>query len=303
MHGLVPFLPAAQAGLTDLTPPSPALLQRYWVVGLTYLALVGFGIAAGIALLLRLHLKPVPWRERISRLVWRPWTWPDGLGLGVLLLGMHLLVSLTHLAFDLLDSPLARNEHVWIVAQSITFHWFGLGIVAWNLRRRRIPWVSAFGIRPHRLGRDIALGALLYLAAMPVLWLSAFLYQLLLRYAGYPVTFQSVALTLSGPQPFWMRVYLLFLGIGLAPLIEELLFRGIALPLCARRWGLARGVIAVALVFSMIHLHTPSVVPLFVIAVAFSLAYVYSQSVVVPVVMHSLFNAVNLGLLMILQEC
>jgi membrane protease YdiL (CAAX protease family) len=40
--------------------------------------------------------------------------------------------------------------------------------------------------------------------------------------------------------------------------------------------------------------------PLFVIAVAFSLAYIYSGSIVVPMVMHGLFNGVNVAMLMIL---
>jgi len=87
----------------------------------------------------------------------------------------------------------------------------------------------------------------------------------------------------------------------LAPLFEEVIFRGILLPLVARRWGTAAAVVTVSALFAMVHFHLPSVVPLFVIAVAFSLGYVYSGSLLVPVAMHALFNGVNLVMLALLR--
>jgi uncharacterized protein len=127
------------------------------------------------------------------------------------------------------------------------------------------------------------------------------IYQAVLRGMGHEIMLQEVALVVAGEQSFWLRMYLMTLAVVLAPLFEEILFRGIGLPLVARKWGAAPAVVIVSLFFAAIHFHLPSMVPLFVIAAAFSLAYIHSGSIVVPIVMHGLFNGVNLVMLMMLK--
>ena len=90
------------------------------------------------------------------------------------------------------------------------------------------------------------------------------------------------------------------MGVALAPVAEELFFRGLALPLLARRIGVAPAVAAVSGVFALLHFHVPSLAPLFVIGSAFSVAYLATGSLAVPIAMHAVFNAVNLGVLYLL---
>ena len=42
-------------------------------------------------------------------------------------------------------------------------------------------------------------------------------------------------------------------------------------------------------------------VPLFVFAIALAMAYVYSQSIVTPIIMHALFNGINLVFFTVLK--
>jgi membrane protease YdiL (CAAX protease family) len=83
-------------------------------------------------------------------------------------------------------------------------------------------------------------------------------------------------------------------AVTLGPFVEELLFRGIALPLLARYTSTHWAVFLVSATFAVLHFHVPSFVPLFVIALAFSYAYLYTGSILVPVIMHALFNGVSL---------
>jgi len=76
----------------------------------------------------------------------------------------------------------------------------------------------------------------------------------------------------------------------------------LGLPLLAFRVGMGPAVAVISLLFAGIHLHLASLVPLFLISVAFSLAYLYSESILVPVVMHGLFNGVNVGLMILLRQ-
>ena len=90
-------------------------------------------------------------------------------------------------------------------------------------------------------------------------------------------------------------------GIVLAPVSEELLFRGIGLPLLIRRIGVWPAVCLLSLFFAALHLHIPSLIPLFLIGAAFSLAYLYTGAIAVPIAMHVIFNAVNIGLMFLLR--
>ena len=112
---------------------------------------------------------------------------------------------------------------------------------------------------------------------------------------------QEVAWALTGDMSAGMRVYLMILAVCIAPLFEELLFRGIGLPLISKGLGVPGGVIAVSIFFAIIHFHLPALVPLFIIASAFSIAYIYTGSMVVPITMHALFNGLNMGMLMLLR--
>ena len=98
-----------------------------------------------------------------------------------------------------------------------------------------------------------------------------------------------------------VQVYLFAVAIVVAPIAEELLFRGIAFPWMTKRVGVRPAMFLVSLLFAAIHMHVGSLVPLFVISIAFCLAYAYSGSLFVPIIMHSLFNAVNLSIVHLIQ--
>lgn len=274
-----------------------------WMVGLAYLGLLGLGVLVDIVLSVHWLKHPVCWRERLSRLMWRPWMERESSTLVLILMALFVLAVFVEPRLSDLSAPGAGNDRVpSVVLHSLAFHVAGLLLVTISLRRRRLSWDSAFGLQARRVLKDIGTGVVFYLATMPFLWFYSMLYQIALRMAGHEPTWQEVAEALSGQNPFAVRVYLGFLAVVLAPLFEEVLFRGIGLPVLARKLGAAPAVVIMSVLFAAIHFHVPSLVPLFVIAVSFSLAYIYTGSILVPVVMHGLFNAVNLGLMTVLRN-
>jgi membrane protease YdiL (CAAX protease family) len=84
----------------------------------------------------------------------------------------------------------------------------------------------------------------------------------------------------------------------LAPVAEELVFRGVALPVLARHLGVVPALLLTSMVFAAIHFHPEAVVPLFVAAACFGAAYAVTGRLVVAMVMHGLFNSVNLVVLL-----
>ena len=302
MNDLSPVFHVAQASVSALPVGQLGLPENAGAVVAIYLALITLGFGVDVGLVFYFLRKPNRWPEQVVRLESRPWSTRQGAFLLLALMALYFAsTALQPLINQWFGGTGDEKGALRIVIQSISFHLIGLGIVVLSLLRRRVTWRDAFGLEPRAILRDAGKGVMFYLAALPFLVFYTFLYQTILRSVGYEIVMQEVALVVAHEQSFWMRMGLMGLAVGLAPLFEEILFRGIGLPLIAQKWGVATAVVVVSLLFAAIHFHVPSMMPLFVIAAAFSLAYIHSGSIVVPIVMHGLFNGVNVAILMMLK--
>lgn len=245
-------------------------------------------------LIMRTMKTPVPWASHATWLRSRPWTWREGLtliGLIGLLIGLGWSIS------ALLNHP---HEGTLLIIQGLTLDLAGLGVMAWLAHSRGWRLSEAFGLTP-LTPRLIKYGVVFYMTLIPFILISSLVSQGILSFKGYPPNLQDIAVLLSGDYPLWVRVVMFTFAIAVAPIFEECLFRGVLLPMAVRKFGLGSGIFLISFVFAIIHLHLPSFVPLMIIASGFSLAYLYTRSLWVPIIMHGLFNGVNLAMLLVIR--
>lgn len=244
------------------------------------------------------------WREQKTALQRLPWRWNDGaavffpLGIlyGILLLLGVLTQKIAASSTDMFQYLLLCIPTTIIQMAAVFLVWRVIKIRGTGLK-------DAFGVCRTNLIRNILLGLFFFLATVPPLLLSAILSQILLTKVGIEVSHQDIVYVFSNAEnPVWFLSYLLILASVTAPFVEELLFRGIALPLLAQRAGTIGAVTMVSLFFSVMHLHLPSMLPLFVISFSLSIAYVYSGSLIVPIVAHAFFNTANVLILSIVKD-
>lgn len=158
-------------------------------------------------------------------------------------------------------------------------------------RRRGVVLASLLGGLARAPWRTVGLGAWYIAAAMPLVFTVAGLAIYGFHALGWPVERQPVLdLLLDAPAPPAVRAYALFMAITVIPVIEELIFRGVMLPLALRQMRPGAAILCVSVVFAALHLHAPSLAPLCVLSGAFCFAYVQTGSLAVPMVMHMLFN-------------
>ncbi|MEO8205767.1 MAG: type II CAAX endopeptidase family protein [Chthoniobacterales bacterium] len=94
---------------------------------------------------------------------------------------------------------------------------------------------------------------------------------------------------------------LLILGLSVivvAPVTEELIFRGFLYGVFSRYLGKWAGLMVTALLFAAIHTHLPAFLALFTLSLCLTLAYERSKSLWTPILMHSGVN--TLGFFMLL---
>jgi membrane protease YdiL (CAAX protease family) len=174
-------------------------------------------------------------------------------------------------------------------------------LVALFLREQKLGWVEAFGFR-HELGWALALGVGVAVIALPGCWGLQHLSLYSLERAGFDVSAQEAVRLVQLADAPWKQAYLGIFAIALAPLAEELVFRGILYPFLKRytRPGFAVG--AAALIFAIIHGNLVIIVPLTFLAVALTLLYEWTGNLLACIVVHGLFNAANFVMLFVLKN-
>lgn len=167
------------------------------------------------------------------------------------------------------------------------------------LREQNLSWREAFGFGNNRK-QAIMLGVILACVFLPVgmalQWLSAQVMVHLPHLQLRPQEQEAVQ-TLEMAVTWFNRVALAIVTIIVAPIAEEMLFRGILYP-SIKLAGFPRLALwGTALLFAAIHLNLVTFIPLAVLALALTLLYERTDNLLGPITAHALFNAMNFVIL------
>jgi membrane protease YdiL (CAAX protease family) len=179
-----------------------------------------------------------------------------------------------------------------IVVVALGFQGATLVLVHLFLREHGMRWSDGFGLTNHRQ-RAVLLGVLMAVVFLPVgvglQWASA---QFMTRVAVEPVEQQAVQ-TLRITESWLSRALLAVVAIGLAPVAEETLFRGILYP-AVKQAGFRRLALwGTSVLFAVIHGNLATLLPLLVLSVALTLLYERTDNLLAPITAHAVFNGLN----------
>jgi len=90
-------------------------------------------------------------------------------------------------------------------------------------------------------------------------------------------------------DPFALGL-IIILAVILAPVLEELLFRGIIYGFLRKKQSLGFSCLVTSLLFALMHTHIFSFIPLFALGVAFSLTYERTRNILIPIGLHAVHN-------------
>jgi membrane protease YdiL (CAAX protease family) len=275
------------------------------ILGMFFMVLLVAGIFCDVVIFFRVRQSSTTTADLASRLLTRGWTLNDVwilmlavAALCLFLFGYSFVLRWTGLK---ISSDYAKG--VSAVVETLLFQITVLTTIVSLMRLRGSSWRDAFGMEFENLGRNMRMGVFFYAAMMPVFILLSLAYVLLLKHFGIEVERQEILVILLSPKlPTWLQACLIMLAVFAAPVVEELAFRGIIFPALARRMPAIAAICLVSLAFAAFHFAPLLIGPLFIIGAAFSLAYLYSGSIIVPMVMHLLFNGVTIVALFLIKD-
>jgi len=223
----------------------------------------------------------------------------DGLDLPDLLVSFVLLSAFGGLAFHAIMSgdasaEPAKPDHA--LQNSAVFVGIAAGVVALLYARGLRPG-TLFGLS--RIGPVRALGwaLLLLLAAFPFIMLVNYITTKLLKEDAVRQPMVEFFRNAAERHDYAAMSSVGVAAIIVAPVCEEFFFRGYFYGVGKRYFGAWTSGALTALMFAAIHANLASLPGLFVLAVALTLAYEGTGSLLVPMGMHALFNATSLSVL------
>lgn len=154
-------------------------------------------------------------------------------------------------------------------------------IFAW----RRIPWgrigFGRFDTLTMGMGCSLLIGAYIFI----------FLHNLLLMALGVDTQGQAIVdLFAELDSPVWF----LFVGVIVAPLVEEIFFRGFLFQGFRQRYGWVAGIVISSAIFAAAHIDPAAFIPTLLLGAVMAYVYHRSNSIWPGAILHFLVNAFGL---------
>jgi membrane protease YdiL (CAAX protease family) len=215
----------------------------------------------------------------------------------VLLIVSQILAATGSLSQTAIDNVDTRTMVVSVLV------WWGLilGPILLSLWFRGVKLGNVFGVDRMPVGRSLLLGIALFVSALPMVFAVDYIASALLK-VNTSTDAQEVIRIFENSSTVAQRIPIILLAVVIAPVAEELAFRGYLYGVIKRYFGAVPALVLSGILFALIHLNLPSFFPLLVLASVFALAYELSGSLLVPMTMHALFNALSLILVLLEQK-
>lgn len=247
------------------------------------------------ALMLLLLLAFYGWlAARVSSralLTTQPFGIPDALCAGILAAWMISVI------WQSLDAPKVITLNA-IVANSVVYSSLILGIFG-VIGFRGLSGVSLFGLGPSRFPKAAGTGLLWLIITYPLILAAQALVQ---RVAGSADDSQMIVKYFLEHPDFKHRAAVFIMAVIVAPIAEEIVFRGYFYGVIRRYGGRFPALLTSSLLFAAIHVHLPSMLGLGILAIILCLLYERTGSLWAPITMHACFNASTIAALIFFPE-
>jgi membrane protease YdiL (CAAX protease family) len=240
----------------------------------------------------------------VANLAWEtPWDWQIiwlVLGVGFFFLGQVILpVIFGGLGISLRINPVAmglRIKAFYVLITYLVMATSGIAILYLSIKRFfPLPkdWFRFdFGQKNWLLW-----GGGGYLVALPLVVLVSLLNQQIWQGQGG----SNPLLLLALESQDWLALALFFVTASLlAPIFEEIMFRGFLLPSLTRYLPVWGAIVSSGLIFAIAHLSLSEVLPLTTLGIILGVVYTRSRNLLASILLHSLWNSGTLISLFIL---
>jgi len=233
-------------------------------------------------------------KARLTDVLWTP-----GIALGLVAMMFGMTVVAASLAAVARGFELEGTAYTYFLGLVLATAYLAVLGVVWLVAIvNRVTFAAAVGLRRASAGALLG-GAVL---ATVVGRLAAGAWGAALAYfdVSFPVQeLDPSNLFPAGPAGVVMTF---LIAVVLAPLAEEVVFRGVLLSAFDLRWGATAGIVVSSALFAAMHVTPFAIPPIFVLSLVLGWLFERTRSLTVCVVAHAVFNGSGLVLLYALRS-
>jgi membrane protease YdiL (CAAX protease family) len=239
------------------------------------------------------------------------WPWWEAIGLyliGNLLIGELVVAGIAFALMGVHTIPEGGADTPTVVATLADDVAFFLVLAGW-LTWRHPGWRDLLGVPRHAavLAREalwgVVAGIVLYFAVA-----IAVAVPLTILFNAFSSTEVSTPEQVSADVSTWGKILAVVLAVGIAPIAEELFFRGVLFRSIRDRRGFATGAVVSAVLFGLVH-YVPSpwkdalLLQSIMVFTGLALAWIYERrgSIAANMAAHMTFNAIGITLIFLVR--
>ena len=186
-----------------------------------------------------------------------------------------------------------HNSIAYLLLVTLSLHGVILVATCVYLWLQRVNWAEAFGFNSPQKGHAALWGVFAALIFLPVGYATQLLSLKVISWFTDSTEKQEAVKLLTEQKSLGNQIYMGLFAIVIAPVAEEIFFRGILYPTIKQAGYPRIALWCTALVFGAIHLNAAIFVPLVILALAMVFLYEKTNNLLAPIVAHSLFNTVG----------
>lgn len=228
-----------------------------------------------------------------------PWSIRDVFRICAGLIFIYITISLIgHLILKLIPGikPIVN------IIGSLCMYGLSIWFIINFLRINYQSSLRLLGIRWYQWLKGSLKGILFYLGFIPILILLAYIGLIFCYILGIRPEPHPIVEILKKEKSLLVIYHLIITAILIAPVFEEILFRGLFYQALKKRLGYLRAVIISSGLFSLMHFNPSQFLPVLGLGMLLCFIFEYTGSLVPAIVLHIVNNGLFMGLFFLLKE-
>ncbi|MDR4507947.1 MAG: CPBP family intramembrane metalloprotease [Candidatus Brocadiaceae bacterium] len=158
--------------------------------------------------------------------------------------------------------------------------------------------ITMLGLSLENLSRNIKQGVKRYLITLPLIMLAGFLINAISNYYEITPEMQDVVEWVLSEKSGFVLFSLIFFGSVIAPVFEEIIFRGFLQSALKNSFGKNYAIIISASLFAFVHMDIFAFLQIFILGLLLGYLYERTQTLAASIVVHILHNSLTLMFLL-----
>lgn len=161
--------------------------------------------------------------------------------------------------------------------------------------------ITALGLSLVDMSHNVKQGVKRYLITLPLIILAGYVVNLIFSYYGITPEMQDVVQWVLDEKSSFVLVCLMFFGIIIAPIIEEILFRGFLLSALKKSLGRRYAIVVSAALFAAVHIDVFAFLQIFILGILLGHLYEKTKTLAASIIVHITHNLFTLFFLLYLK--